>query len=135
MISSTVRLSCELNASHGWGAQALVDIVESLLGLKVTGAGASSIAIAPPATGLTFANGSVRTERGTVQVDWQRQGSSGMLLDVTIPVNVSATVVLPISKPASTSASGAGKPVFVSEDTAHATYNVGSGQSSFIVAG
>ena len=121
--------------SHGWGAQALADVVESLLGLKVTAPGASSIVIAPPATGLTFANGSVRTERGFVQIDWQRQGSGGMLLDVTIPVNVSATVVLPISKPANTSASGAGKPTFVSEDTAHATYSVGSGQSSFIVAG
>ena len=121
--------------SHGWGAQALVDVVEALLGLKVTGPGASTIVIAPPAIGLTFSNGTVRTERGPVQIDWQRQGTGGMLLDVTIPVNVSATVVLPISKPASTSASGTGNPTFVSEDTAHATYSAGSGQSSFVVAG
>ncbi len=121
--------------SHGWGAQALVDIVETLLGMKVTGPGASTILIAPPATGLTYANGTVRTERGVVQIDWQRQPNGGLQLDVTIPVNVSATVVLPITKPANTSASGAGQPVFMSEDTARATYSVGSGQSSFIVAG
>ena len=121
--------------SHGWGAQSLVNIVESLLGLKVTGPGASTILIAPPATGLTNANGTVRTERGNVQIDWQRQANGGLLLDVTIPVNVGATVVLPINKPANTSASGAGQPTFLSEDTAHATYSVGSGQSSFIVAG
>lgn len=121
--------------SHGWGAQALVDVVESLLGLKVTSPGASTLLVAPPATGLTFANGTVRTERGPVQIDWQRQTNGGLLLDVTLPDNVRATVVLPITKPANTSASGAGQPTFVSEDAAHATYSVGSGQSSFIVAG
>ena len=121
--------------SHGWGAQAVVDIIESLLGLKITAPGASAIQIAPPATGLTFANGTVHTERGDVQIDWQRQTNGGLPLDVTIPVNVAATVVLPISKPLNTSASGAGQPTFVAEDTAQATYSVGSGKSSFAVAG
>jgi len=119
--------------SHGWGSQALVDIVESLLGLQVTGPGASTIQIAPPAIGLTYANGAVRTERGAVQIDWQRPTTGGLTLDVTIPDNVSATVLLPISKPGSTSASGAGQPTFVLEDTVQATYTVGSGQSSFVV--
>jgi alpha-L-rhamnosidase len=121
--------------SHGWGAQALVDIVESLLGLSITGPGASTIQIALPATGLTFANGTVRTERGAVQINWQRQTNGGLQLDITIPVNVGASVVLPITKPANTSASGAGQPTFLAEDPAHAIYSVGSGQSSFIVAG
>jgi alpha-L-rhamnosidase len=121
--------------SHGWGAQALVDIVESLLGLRVTAPGAATIIIAPPsAAGLSYANGTVHTERGPVYVDWTRPVAGGLTLDLTIPVNVSATVVLPITKPASTSASGAGQPAFVSEDTAQARYTVGSGQSSFIVA-
>jgi alpha-L-rhamnosidase len=120
--------------SHGWGAQALVDIVESLLGLRVTAPGASAVVIAPPAMGLSYANGTVHTERGAVQIDWKRPVAGGLTLDLTIPVNVSATVVLPISRPASTSGSGAGQPVFVSEDTAQARYSVGSGQSSFVVA-
>jgi alpha-L-rhamnosidase len=119
--------------SHGWGSQALVDIVESLLGLQVTAPGASAILIAPPAIGLTSANGTVRTERGAVQIDWKRPATGGLTLGVTIPDNVSATVLLPISKPKSTSASGAGQPTFVSENTVQATYAVGSGQSSFIV--
>jgi len=119
--------------SHGWGSQALVDIVESLLGLQVTAPGAAAILIAPPATGLTFANGTVHTERGAVQIDWRRPAAGGLTLDVTIPVNVSATIVLPIGKPGSTSASGAGQPALSSEDSAHATYAVGSGQSSFVV--
>ena len=119
--------------SHGWGAQAIVDIVESLLGLQVTAPGASAILIAPPAVGLTSASGTVRTERGAVQIDWKRPAGGGLTLNVTIPDNVSATVVLPISKPGSTSGSGAGQPAFVSENTVQATYTVGSGQSSFIV--
>jgi hypothetical protein len=68
-----------------------------------------------------------------VQIDWKRPATGGLTLDVTIPDNVSATVLLPIIKPGSTSASGAGQPTFVSENTVQATYTVGSGQSSFIV--
>jgi alpha-L-rhamnosidase len=120
--------------SHGWGAQALVDIVESLLGLQVTAPAASAIQIVPPATGLSYANGTVHTERGTVQIAWQRPANGGLTLALTIPVNVGATVVLPITKPASTSASGQGQPVFVSESTTQARYSVGSGQSAFVVA-
>jgi alpha-L-rhamnosidase len=119
--------------SHGWGAEALVDILESLLGLQLTGPGASTIQIAPPATGLTSASGTVHTERGTVQIAWKRPAAGGLTLDVTIPDNVSATVLLPITKPGSTSASGAGQPSFISENGVQATYTVGSGQSSFIV--
>jgi alpha-L-rhamnosidase len=127
-------LSHEGNSeSHGWGAEALVDILESLLGLQLTGPGASTIQIAPPATGLTSASGTVHTERGTVQIAWKRPAAGGLTLDVTIPDNVSATVLLPITKPGSTSASGAGQPSFISENGVQATYTVGSGQSSFIV--
>lgn len=131
--SWTTRASGE-SESHGWGSQALVDIVESLLGLQVTAPGASAILIAPPATGLSYANGTVHTERGTVQINWKRPGGGGLTLDLTIPVNASASVVLPITKPGSTSASGAGQPTFVSESTTQAKYSIGSGQSSFVVA-
>jgi len=71
--------------SHGWGAQALVDIVESLLGLQVTAPGASAILIAPPATGLSYANGTVHTERGAVHIDWKRPVGGGLTLDLTLP--------------------------------------------------
>jgi alpha-L-rhamnosidase len=131
--SWTARASGE-SESHGWGSQALVDIVESLLGLQITAPGASAVLIAPPATGLSYANGTVHTERGAVQINWKRPTTGGLTLDLTLPVNVSATVALPISKPASTSASGAGQPTFVSEGTTQAKYSVGSGQSSFVVA-
>jgi hypothetical protein len=80
--------------SHGWGAAGIVGILRSLLGITVTSPGAATIRIAPPATGLRHARGTVWTERGPVSVAWARTGR-GVSVDVTVPVNVTATVVLP----------------------------------------
>jgi len=57
-----------------------------------------------------------------VQIAWKRPAAGGLTLDVTIPDNVSATVLLPITKPGSTSASGAGQPSFISETGAGHLY-------------
>jgi hypothetical protein len=80
--------------SHGWGAAGISAILQSLLGLRVTGPGAETLTIAPPATGLSHARGTAWTERGPVTVAWRRTGER-FSLDVTLPVNVTATVVLP----------------------------------------
>jgi hypothetical protein len=80
--------------SHGWGAAGIVEILQALLGVTVTGAGASTIQIAVPATRLTHARGSEWTERGRVTVSWTRT-PRGYILDIDVPVNVTATVVLP----------------------------------------
>jgi Bacterial alpha-L-rhamnosidase 6 hairpin glycosidase domain/Bacterial alpha-L-rhamnosidase C-terminal domain len=79
--------------SHGWGSAGIDGILESLLGLTVTGAGGSSVVVQPPTSGLSQASGTEWTERGPVQVSWRRAGRA-MLADVTVPVNVTATVVL-----------------------------------------
>ena len=122
-----------LNLSSASDGTVQINTTSVIISLQVTAPGASAILIAPPATGLSYANGTVHTERGAVHIDWKRPVGGGLTLDLTLPTNVSATVLLPISKPASTSASGAGQPTFLSEDTAHARYSVGSGQSSFVV--
>lgn len=80
--------------SHGWGAAGIVAIQQSLLGVEVTSPGAATVRIAPPADGLQRAAGTIWTERGPVTVKWARS-HKGMKLDVSIPVNVTATVVLP----------------------------------------
>lgn len=80
--------------SHGWGAAGITGILEGLLGVQVTSPGAATVRIAPPATGLQHARGTVWTERGPVTVYWKRT-TKGITLDVTIPVNVTATIVLP----------------------------------------
>lgn len=80
--------------SHGWGAAGISGILQGLLGVDVTGPGGATVRIAPPRSGLRRASGSVWTERGRVSVSWTRTAHNSTL-DVTVPVNVTATVVLP----------------------------------------
>jgi hypothetical protein len=77
--------------SHGWGAAGIVEMLQALLGITVTGVGGSEVTIAPPADGLAAASGTQWTERGPVSVRWNASGAV-ISLDVDIPVNVTATV-------------------------------------------
>lgn len=120
--------------SHGWGAQALVDILETLLGLRVTGPGARTIDIVVPECALASARGTVRTQRGPVTIDWARKAGGTLTLSVSIPVNVKAQVVLPAAPTAKTTATGEGAPKLVSKDGGRAVYEVGSGRTAFTVS-
>lgn len=82
------------SSSHAMGATVLASIQRTLLGVDVTAPGAATIEISPPADGLDQASGQVPTERGPVEVDWQRVGED-FSLDVTVPWNATATVALP----------------------------------------
>jgi len=84
--------------SHGWGAWGVVDMIETLLGVRVTSPGAATIKIAPPDlhdADLGRVDGSVWTQRGTVEVAWER-GERGVGLEVRVPPNVTATVSIPV---------------------------------------
>jgi alpha-L-rhamnosidase len=77
--------------SHGWGAAALRQQTESLLGLTVTAPAARTLRIEPPrGTALTDARGSVWTQAGRVRIAWTRHS-----LTADIPVNVTAELRLP----------------------------------------
>ncbi|MEV6303074.1 family 78 glycoside hydrolase catalytic domain [Actinoplanes sp. NPDC051861] len=80
--------------SHGWGAQAAVDIIETVLGVRLGEPGGRTVTIAPPATSLRHAAGSVPTQRGEVRLAWQRTGG-GLHVQGRIPVNVTARIELP----------------------------------------
>jgi hypothetical protein len=112
--------------SHGWGSAGTSGILESLLGIDVTGPGAGTIRIAPPATGLRHARGTEWTERGPVGVDWDRT-RHGFTLTVTVPVNVTATVVLP----GRARAWGDGAPQRLDDHGGRTVFTVGSGQTRF----
>jgi hypothetical protein len=112
--------------SHGWGAAGITGILQALLGIDVTAPGAATIQIAPPATGLRHARGTEWTERGPVGVDWQRSGH-GFTLEVTVPVNVTATVVLP----AAARGWGDGQPHLVQAGGDRTVFTVGSGHTHF----
>ncbi|MEI5672144.1 MULTISPECIES: family 78 glycoside hydrolase catalytic domain [unclassified Nocardioides] len=81
--------------SHGWGSQAIVDIQQDVLGVDLTGAGASDVALRIPDTGLTHAAGTRPTQRGPVSTDWTRRGSD-VTLTAGLPVNVEGVVSLPV---------------------------------------
>ncbi|HZE31813.1 MAG TPA: family 78 glycoside hydrolase catalytic domain [Actinoallomurus sp.] len=109
--------------SHGWGSTSLVDVQRSLLGVTVTAPGAAQVRVRPPASGLTWASGTVPTQRGDVSVTWRIDGRR-TTVSVSVPVNVRAEVDLPPGH------------VHVTGDarrTGDAVYSAGSGHVTFTV--
>lgn len=121
------------SASHGWGAEGLVDIHQSVLGIEVLEAGAGEVRLSVPDTGLTEASGSQLTQRGRVSSSWTKD-DAGVTLSAGIPVNVSALVELPALADGSaydvTGPAGAEAELIGTEDGV-TTYRVGSGDWSF----
>jgi alpha-L-rhamnosidase-like protein len=120
--------------SHGWGSGGLFPVTRGLLGITVTGVGAATVQIAPPAAGLASASGTEWTERGPVSVWWSRLSGSPAAgqdtLRLSVPDNVLATVALPAGH-ARYVASGAGDPRFEGTSGGRALFLVGSGESTF----
>jgi alpha-L-rhamnosidase len=116
--------------SHGWGAQAVVDVQETLLGVRTASPGAARVDVVPPATGLDHASGVVPTQRGPVRLDWRRT-DSGLHVDLDVPVNVTARVALPLVDGKSYRASGPSRARFVGVEDGRAVFEVGSGRSHF----
>jgi alpha-L-rhamnosidase len=114
--------------SHGWGAQALVDFIEILLGVRVTSPGGADVSIVLPRTKLTSAQGAVPLQRGTVAVAWQRSEAGKLTVQVDLPTNVRARLSLPLTSEA-ISAGGTGSPKLVGNEGERRVYELGSGRS------
>jgi hypothetical protein len=117
--------------SHGWGSGGLFPITRGLLGITVTGVGAATVQIAPPAAGLASASGTEWTERGPVSVSWRNLSGTAPgpdALRVSVPDNVAATVALPAGRYL---AAGTGDPRYEGTKDGRARYLAGSGQSTF----
>ncbi|MFF5084615.1 alpha-L-rhamnosidase N-terminal domain-containing protein [Actinoplanes sp. NPDC000266] len=120
----------DYSQSHGWGSQAAVDIAETMLGIRIGAPGASSVVLAPPATGLGRASGSVPTQRGEVGLSWQRT-SRGLRAEATVPVNVTARVELP----AGVAYRVEGRARYLGTANGVTAYEIGSGRTGFVPAG
>ena len=126
--------------SHGWGATALVDLQQDMLGVNVTGPAGSTLRITPPrGTALTHAEGSVWTQSGTVTVRWKAV-KHGTSVQVDVPDNVTAEVDVPVTGDRAPKAHGAGPgsagaPRFEGVKDGYAIYTVGSGHATFTPAG
>ncbi|MFI1093861.1 family 78 glycoside hydrolase catalytic domain [Streptomyces sp. NPDC020917] len=122
--------------SHGWGATALVDLQQAMLGVTLTSPGGRTLSIAPPRdTALTHAAGTVWTQSGTVAVHWTT-GGHGTTVTVDIPDNTTATVAVPVTGEKAPHAVGAGPdgadgPRLEGIHDGVAVYTVGSGHSAF----
>jgi hypothetical protein len=119
--------------SHGWGSWGVVDMVETLLGVRVTSAGAATIAVEPPALHgdrLRKLRGSAWTQRGTVPVAWERK-ASGMTLSLTVPPNVTARVAIPVDGRPRYKVSGKADARFEGYQDGRAVFTVGPGDARF----
>jgi alpha-L-rhamnosidase len=114
--------------SHGWGAQALVDFIEILLGVRIVSPGGAEISIVIPRTKLTSVEGRVPLQRGTVAVAWQLSEAGKLAVQVDLPTNVRARLSLPRLSDA-ISASGTGSPKLVGTEGERRVYELGSGRS------
>lgn len=117
--------------SHGWSSQALTDVQEILLGVRTTSPGAATVDIAPPEAGLRSASGSVPTQRGDVAVDWRR-APTGTITSVSVPVNVTATVRLPVVDGRTYRPTGRGTAEYLGVEDGRAVFEVGSGSVRFV---
>ena len=124
---AAVSQSDNTSFSHGWGSAGIVDILEGLLGIQVTGPGAATVTIAPPDKGLSHADGTEWTERGPVAVNWTRT-RIGDGLSVDVPDNVTATIELPAGHYLAT---GAGAPRLLGTSGGKVRFQVGSGRTHF----
>ena len=79
--------------SHGFSANVLVAIQQSLLGVRAASPGFATFVVQPPPHVLTHASGTVPTPHGPISVSWQR--SPTYTLDITVPPNTTALVTLP----------------------------------------
>lgn len=87
----------DYSQSHAWSASVVKEILESLLGIRVTAPGGSELLIEPPVCRLEHAQGSVPLPNGHVKVNWHRT-EAGMELECTVPAGVVATVRLPAAR-------------------------------------
>jgi alpha-L-rhamnosidase len=125
--------------SHGWGANVLVEIQRSLLGVTPDGAGFASFTVTPPSGALQRASGTVPTPAGKIALSWQRASTNAsFFLDLTVPANTAATVRIPAARASDITESGhplaqAAGVTVVSVAGGVATLRVGAGSYRFAV--
>ena len=115
------------SASHGWGSNVAVDVLDSVLGIDITAPGAAEVTVTVPDTGLSHASGSRMTQRGRVSSEWTREGDD-LSLAVEVPVNVSAIVELPAG---TYQVEGGGTAEELGTEDGVVRYRVGSGSWTF----
>jgi alpha-L-rhamnosidase len=73
-------------------------LYEHVAGIRAATPGYGHVVIAPEPGGLEWARAEYRSVRGPISSAWRRQGET-LTLEVEIPPNVTATVIVPGGEP------------------------------------
>jgi alpha-L-rhamnosidase len=80
--------------AHAWGSGPTSALSKYVLGVRPVEPGYKTWLIEPQPGDLTWANGSVPTPYGPIEVGWEKEGN-GLELKVFVPSGTSGTVGLP----------------------------------------
>jgi len=101
-------------------------------GIRNDSIGFRKVRIAPqPGGGLTWAKTSYDSIRGRIASNWKIEGER-LTLEVTVPPNVDATVVVPTSDPKSITVSDPAHAQRNGDEPGGVAYTVGSGSYTFV---
>jgi alpha-L-rhamnosidase len=82
--------------AHGWSSGATSALSEYVLGVRPVEAGYKTWLIEPQTGNLSWAEGTVPTPYGPIEVKW-RKTSNGLSLEIDVPAGTSGTVGVPTS--------------------------------------
>jgi len=121
-----------LTHDHAMFAGINASLYTELAGIKPTSAGYQTVTIEPHVPdGLDHVSASIDTVRGEVASSWRKSGKA-FHLAVTVPVNATATVYVPLLGAHHSTANHGAKLVRIQGD--EAVYTVGSGHWQFVTA-
>ncbi len=78
---------------HAWSATPTYRLMTTVLGVQPTAPGFRHVSIRPQFPSLDFAQGTVPTPHGPIQVHWEKPDT--FTLEVTLPEGVTADIILP----------------------------------------
>jgi alpha-L-rhamnosidase len=108
-------------------------LYENVAGIRPLEPGYRKIAFDPTLPdGLTHAEASYDSVRGTIRSSWTRSGSV-LTMDVTVPANATGLVYVPASEPAAITVDDAANARFVAKQGSRLLYQIASGRYRFTV--
>jgi alpha-L-rhamnosidase len=118
--------------NHNWGAAPANIIPRFLMGIRPLTPGFGRILIEPQPADLAYAEAEVPTVRGPVKVRFNHRPGQSFDLDISLPANTSARVVLPRLRGKAATVLMDGKPLETTgTDDVAIIEHVGSGEHSF----
>jgi hypothetical protein len=86
-------------ANHAWTAYPAYIFLKYICGIQPTSGGFATFDIRPEIGGLTFAEGTVPTVKGTITSRWEKGDGDRFSLSIHVPANTRATIYMPKLSP------------------------------------